>query len=83
MESRLGLLLNATYQPPFRMRLFTTPMGQKAQPVVANPAHKPRPLPFRQSNSLFCNYLQNAVRGRPFPPITATLVHPPSVESFK
>ncbi len=75
MELRFGLLQNAICQSVTCVRLFTTPLGQKAQPNVAYAARKDESLQSFISKSLLNNYLHDMRRFATFPRTTVTLVH--------
>ena len=75
MELRFGLLQNAIGRSLACVRLFTTRLGQKAQPSVGYAAHKDESLRSFMSKSLFYNYLPDMHRFATFPRTTVTLVH--------
>ncbi len=75
MELRFGLLQNTICRSLTCVRLFTTPMGQKAQPNVVYAARKDESLQFLNCKSLLYNYLQDTNRLGAFPRTTVTLVH--------
>ena len=77
---RFGLLQNAIHRPLVFVRLFTTQLGQKAQPDVDYAVPAVGPLQLMNCKSLLFNYLQREPRTGAFLRITVTLVHSLSAE---
>ena len=75
MKLRLELLQNAIIRSLTIMRLFTTPLRQKAQPPVGYAVLAVGTLSSINCKPLSFNYLQNRPRTGAFLSTTATLVH--------
>ena len=75
MELRFGLLQNTICRALTCVRLFTTPLGQKAQHNVVYTARKDESSHFCNCKSLLFSYLQNMHRLATSPRTTVILVH--------
>lgn len=75
MELRIGLLQNTIDRSLTCVRLFTTRLGQKAQPKVVLAARKDESSHLLNCKSLLLSYLQDMRRLATFPRTTVTLVH--------